>query len=98
MSGGSFNYICFRLAQGDIEIDNTILLLESMLPHIPESKAKQDMARLVKMLQEVLDLSADLADVAKAVEWFCSGDWGEGTLHEELDKYAKKTKKEAQSE
>jgi hypothetical protein len=89
MSGGSFNYIYARLAAGDMEVDSTLSLLNDMLPHIPESKAKRDMEKLVAALQTVLDLAADLADVAKAVEWVRSGDWGEDSLQEELDKYAK---------
>ncbi len=93
MSGGSLNYLYVR-EPGDLFFRiEELEKVERELIHCEYPDIAKDVRRLIEYVQTAENrigiLAAQLRDVFKAVEWNCSGDIGDKTLKEELEKYRK---------
>lgn len=94
MSGGSFNYLCYKETP---ELFNAIGDLEDVEQYLLQ-RGDKDIAKDVRRLIEYIEsaenrvdvLRENLAGVFKAVEWRSSGDWGEESLQRALDIYRDK--------
>lgn len=95
LSGGSFNYLCYKDVP-DLMNPSSISELESMalyLMNIGYEDIAKDTKRLIEYIKSasltIEVLSQQLNDVFHAVEWYESGDWGRDGCIEELEKYRK---------
>jgi hypothetical protein len=87
MSGGSYNYLCFKDAtdiggQGEDLLKMVDRLNELGYPEI--SKDTEEIAKFFLLLNEKID---KLRDVWQAVEWMDSGDWKPEQFENEATKY-----------
>lgn len=95
MSGGSWNYLCYKDID-ELMNGSSTELLQDMVDRLNSAGFKdvaQDTQRLVEYIKSasirIETLFEALSPVFKAVEWFDSGDWGEETLNNEVLKYRK---------
>lgn len=93
MSGGSWNYLCYKDID-ELMNGSSTELLQDMVDRLNSAGFKdvaQDTQRLVEYIKSarirIETLFEALSPVFKAVEWFDSGDWGEETLNNEILKY-----------
>ena len=93
MSGGSFDYLCYKDVS-ELMNSSNIANLESMVQHLQEygyEDIARDTQRLIEYIQSasirIEVLSENLNDVFHAVEWHESGDIGRETMISELEKY-----------
>lgn len=93
MSGGSWNYLCYKDIDELMNCSSTELL-QDMVDRLNSAGFKdvaKDTQRLVEYIKSasirIETLFETLSPVFKAVEWFDSGDWGEETLNNEILKY-----------
>ena len=88
MSGGSFNYLCYKM--GDIEILNSDEELNRMIEYLSHCDGEElRFARLrleqykrrrelvLAMAQELLFEDETTHEIARLVEWQLSGDYGD---------------------
>lgn len=88
MSGGSYNYLCFKVAGEFGPDDSNLLAMIARLEDIGYAQAAHTKTVQVQTkLREVEALLADLTKVWYAVEWRDSCDWGEDQLRAELIRY-----------
>lgn len=93
MSGGSWNYLCYKDVD-ELMNDSSTELLQDMADRL-NSAGFEDVAKDTQRLVEYIKLASirietlfeTLSPVFKAVEWFDSGDWGKETLNNEILKY-----------
>lgn len=93
MSGGSFDYLCYKDVP-EIMNSSSIANLESMVQHLQEY-GYEDIARDTQRLIEYIHLasirievlSENLNGVFHAVEWHESGDISRETMIERLENY-----------
>lgn len=93
MSGGSFDYLCYKDVPELME-PSGISELESMIQHLQEygyEDIARDTQRLIEYIQSasirIEVLSENLNGVFHAVEWHESGDICRDTMIAELEKY-----------
>lgn len=93
MSGGSFNYLFNKEPQELMEYYNIARLQEmaDILSMLGYDDIARDMQRLVEYLKTAYNridvLSGQLSDIMHAIEWECSGDYGQDDLINALDRY-----------
>ena len=93
MSGGSFNYLCY--SEFPEIMDRTVDMFEVEKELI--SRGYTDIAKDVRRMIEycltaqnaICVMKENLEDVFLAIEWRCSGDIGEKSLINALEKYRK---------
>lgn len=103
MSGGSYNYLHSKLRWGDGELDSFMYWFEQLREDLaiaaaeaPESdrpaieRARQRLTEIHASLQAAAAELETYADLAQAVEWRRSGDWGLDAIVEEASKLATK--------
>jgi hypothetical protein len=84
MSGGSFDYLCFK----DIEFPHgTLEDMARELDALGPSKAASDTRALIASLAECQALVERLRDVWQDVEWWRSGDSGQDRALEGVSRY-----------
>lgn len=95
MSGGSWNYLCYKDID-ELMNGSSTELLQDMVDRLNSAgfeDVAQDTQGLVEYIKSarirIETLFGTLSPVFKAVEWFDSGDWGEETLNNEVLKYRK---------
>ncbi len=83
MSGGSFEYVCFKL-EDETEIFNALPQLEEMVTYLHtygKHEAADEIHRAKLQLETLqhraLVVGKYIQDLAYACEWWASGDWGE---------------------
>ena len=93
MSGGSYNYLCYKDPEELLSGDN-IDYLEDMCELLIElgyDDIARDMQRLVEYCKTAYNridvLSHQLNDVMHAIEWYESGDYGLDNLKKHLEDY-----------
>ncbi len=93
MSGGSFDYLCYKDVP-ELMNNSNIANLESMVQHLQEygyEDIARDTQRLIEYIQSasirIEVLSENLNDVFHAVEWHESGDISRETMIERLENY-----------
>lgn len=93
MSGGSWNYLCYKDID-ELMNGSSTELLQDMADRLNSAgfeDVAKDTQRLVEYIKSasirIETLFEALSPVFKAIEWFDSGDWGEETLNNEILKY-----------
>ena len=88
MSGGSFEYVCFKL-EDENEIFKSLPQLERMVSYLHDRGKHEaaDEIHKIKLQLETLQhralvVGGYIKDLAYACEWWASGDWGEETFDE----------------
>ena len=93
MSGGSLNYLHVREPDELFSRIEELEKVERELIHHNYPDIAKDVRRLIEYIQTAENrigiLADQLRDVFKAVEWNLSGDSGDKTLGEKLEKYRK---------
>ena len=92
MSGGSYNYLCNRMADEILQIEGDIENMTERLASLGYAKdaAKETALLLARMrtFEVYVETAMErLRDVWKAVEWWDSADWGEDEVKQALEKY-----------
>ena len=94
MSGGSFNYLCYRDTEA---LFNRISDLEDMRESLIEygyediAKDTQRLIEYIKSAECVIGTLKDMLEpVFHAVEWYESADYSKETMIEILEKYRRK--------
>lgn len=94
MSGGAFDYLCYRETD---ELFNHIADLESMKQSLicygyeDIAKDTQRLIEYIKSAKVTVETLKDMLEpVFHAVEWYESGDYSKDRMVEELEKYRKK--------
>lgn len=91
MSGGSFEYLCFKDAQDLVHREDLLLAMADRLSVLGYGKAAQDTRNLFSEMREFFGHCeqnlALLQPVWQAVEWQMSGDWGLGDVKAAVTKY-----------
>lgn len=95
MSGGRYNYLCYKEPE-ELLCGNNIDYLEDMcglLLKLGYDDIARDMQRLVEYCKTAYNrmdvLSHQLNDVMHAIEWYESSDYGLDNLKEHLENYRK---------
>jgi hypothetical protein len=98
MSGGSYDYLCYK-DPGDLI--NYIETLESMANRLQTLKCEDgaaetyDLIRIIKQSDmRISTIQKRLSDLWHAVEWFDSCDFGEEDVMEAINKYRCEVKDE----
>lgn len=87
MSGGSFNYACFKVEdsyvfQGMEDVRN----IESYLRALEKHDAADEVLLFIKEVEthqrRLAKIGQRIAPLLKAAEWHCSGDWSENSIVE----------------
>lgn len=93
MSGGSWNYLYSKDIDDLMQYSN-IELLEEMADYLNQNGYEdiaKDTRRLVEYIKSakirVETLFEMLSPVFKAVEWYCSADWGKGSVDKAIEEY-----------
>lgn len=93
MSGGAFDYLCYKELEHFVswQIDSEIV--ESMARELdllcPEiAKELRDLKEEAESFRDTWEVRwKKLVPVLKAVEWWCSNDWGKSQVDEAIAKY-----------
>lgn len=93
MSGGSYNYLCYKDPE-ELLSGNNIGYLEDMcelLLKLDYNDVARDMQRLIEYCKTAYNridvLMEQLKDVMHAIEWYESGDYGLDNLKKHLEDY-----------
>ena len=92
MSGGSFDYVCFKVEDPDkiLSLSDTLDDVESFLRRNKKHDAADEVLNLRLTLEThariVLKLGKRMAPLLMAAEWWDSGDWGEEHFDAEWNK------------
>lgn len=93
MSGGSWNYLYTKEINDLMQYSN-IETLEEMADYLNQNgyeDVAKDTRRLVEYIKSakirVGTLFEILGPVFKAVEWYCSGDWGKDRVGRAIEEY-----------
>ena len=93
MSGGSWNYLYAKEIDDLMQYSN-IETLEEMADYLNQNgyeDVAKDTRRLVEYIKSakirVETLFEMLSPVFKAVEWYCSADWGKDRVHKAIEEY-----------
>ena len=93
MSGGSWNYLYTKEIDDLMQYSN-IETLEEMADYLNQNgyeDVAKDTMRLVEYIKSakirVETLFEMLSPVFKAVEWYCSGDWGKDRVGKAIEEY-----------
>lgn len=97
MSGGSFEYVCYK-AQDDTVFQATEQLQE-MATYLRQVN-KPDIASeieaftnyILEMKEAAIKRGMQISDLLKAVEWWASGDWSESSVDTAWQEYQQKDK------
>ena len=94
MSGGSFNYLCYKETEDLFNrISDLEDMRESLIKYGYEDIAK-DTQRLIEYIKSAECVIGTLKDMLKpvfhAVEWYESADYSKETMIEILEKYRRK--------
>lgn len=99
MSGGAFNYVCFRETIELIERKSELYeIIDSLVQYGYEDLAedvKELIQRINKLKEKVNDVERyreTLEPILKAVEWYESGDYGKDTMIKVFEEYIKSKK------
>ena len=91
MSGGSFNYLCYK---EPVNLFHHIEDLEDVERYLLRNgyyDVAHDVRRQIEYLESARNrievLHEQLSPVLKAVEWYVSGDYGEDSLKRAVEKY-----------
>lgn len=93
MSGGSYNYLCFKdgeqlFEQGTL---NDLKNIENRLNELGYTKIAgkvSDMNQIItESLEQVTTMKEELNDILKAVEWHDSLDYGIEEIEEAINRY-----------
>lgn len=93
MSGGSFNYLCFKDWDelfGSGSIEEMEKMVSRLIELGYEDVAKETLQLKLTIQQSSLRIQTmkeRLQDVWKAVEWSDSGDWGNDSVDKAVKKY-----------
>lgn len=93
MSGGSYNYLCYKEPEELLCKHNTDYLEEmcELLIKLGYDDVARDMQRLIEYCKTAYNridvLREQLKDVMHAIEWYESGDYGLDTLRKSIEKY-----------
>lgn len=93
MSGGSYNYLCFRepcdLRPDNADLARMVARLDGLKDRAPNAavRTRGVLAELTRVYERIAKQVEALSPVWKAVEWCDSSDWGEDRLHEALAAY-----------
>lgn len=84
MSGGSFNYVCFKLEDNPFEALNDLREMESYLRARNQQLAADEIQRYVLQIETAQHrlevLGKYYLDLVYAVEWWASGDYNEDAV------------------
>jgi hypothetical protein len=85
MSGGSYNYLCYRSHGLDVQRGDVVAMADRLfqLGHVAEAEATR---RCLDLLDQAEAAATVLEDVWKAVEWADSGDRGLDDVEGEVAK------------
>lgn len=83
MSGGSFNYLCYKVNDGDLP-ESTIEEMAKWLRLKGKISAADKTERVLFHLKQARCVAEELESVWHAAEWWCSGDYGEDQLDEAI--------------
>lgn len=93
MSGGSWNYLYSKEIDDFMQYSN-IETLEEMADYLNQNgyeDVAKDTRRLVEYIKSakirVETLFEMLSPVFKAVEWYCSADWGKDKVDKAIEEY-----------
>jgi len=94
MSGGSFNYNCYKIQSFASELQHRLDInndptVDQFGDKIGYEFAKETVIRLEKA-QKIIEVAGKLA---REIEWLYSGDHGEGTVCNLIDKVLSKLEK-----
>lgn len=92
MSGGHYNYLCFK---DSTDIGGEAEELEKMTERLKELgffTIARDTEKIAEAFIGLNEKIEPLRDVWYAVEWYDSGDWTKDQMIEELENYYKKHK------
>lgn len=91
MSGGSYNYLCYKSADSLLEQQEELRGMQNRLSQLGLVEAAKETGKVLKTLEEALKAVEKLADnlhgVWHAVEWYDSGDWGKDDLNRIASQY-----------
>jgi hypothetical protein len=85
MSGGSFDYVCFKVEDSDIlsSLDD-VRKVEDYLRKIEKHDAADEVLMFIKEVEthqrRLRVIGSRIAPVLKAAEWVCSGDSGNDAI------------------
>lgn len=91
MSGGSFNYLCFAQMPDVLNRTSDMEDMEQYLIRMGYTDVAKDVRRLIEYClsaeNRIEVLFENLQEVFRAIEWKVSGDIGEDSLIEKIEKY-----------
>lgn len=93
MSGGGYNYLCYKEAEEFLNRCNIDSLEEmsTQLLNLGYEDVSRDFQRLIEYCKTAYNridvLKDQLQDVMHAVEWYESGDYGLDNLKKSIEKY-----------
>lgn len=94
MSGGSFNYLCYREVDDLINSQDDLESMRNALIKYGYEDIAKDTQRLIEYIKSarctIETLGNMLEPVFHAVEWYESGDYSKETMIKVLEKYRKK--------
>lgn len=102
MSGGSFNYLCYREADDLINSQDDLESMRNALIKYGYEDIAKDTQRLIEYIKSarctIETLGNMLEPVFHAVEWYESGDYGKDTMIKVLEKYRRKESEDKDNE
>lgn len=90
MSGGSFNYLCFKSPGEAIESGSLADMFTVLYREFPNSYAASHTARLLAVRDELRRRVEELHDVWRAIEWWKSCDWSREDAERAVAAYDKR--------
>lgn len=89
MSGGSFDYLCFRGLGEVVEGENFEMAMSDLRERPYSTEAGQEMSAILEDFRDLEERFRQLEGVLKALEWWRSGDSSEEDLKEACAKWKK---------
>lgn len=89
MSGGSYNYLCFKSAE---DAGLALSDMKKMADRLNELGYKEEAIKTLEIIDSYTRIDSAiqyLEHVWKAVEWMDSGDWGADQVKAAIDKLKK---------